>query len=263
MKKLIITILATLLILSLVGCAGTNETADPEFSACDTDTSADTSDNEKDSNIPEFNYTGDLYKYDHTYNDYEGGYILVEDLPWEGYPTELPLIGGYMDLSLGGGSISPDDHSLFIFTRGGDDAEIANWYRQQLESADWVVTDFEVSEQYGSTRFNFSNDNWYGDFVVQSEDSALGGYDGCMPRSESDFEKTAVIVDVMLKKQICCYNSLINNESNEPGDSNANSSAPIDNETQVAASADNTESEKKLYNTTEADVQPEQASAPE
>lgn len=58
MKKLIITILATLLILSLVGCAGTNETADPEFSASDTDTSADTSDNEKDSNIPEFNYTG-------------------------------------------------------------------------------------------------------------------------------------------------------------------------------------------------------------
>ena len=96
--------------------------------------------------------------------------------------------------------MSPDNHSLFIFTRGSDDAEIANWYRQQLESADWVVTDFEVSEQYGSTRFNFSNDNWYGDFVVQSEDSALGGYDGCMPRSESDFEKTAVIVDVMLKK---------------------------------------------------------------
>jgi uncharacterized lipoprotein NlpE involved in copper resistance len=183
MKKLIITILATLLILSLVGCAGTNETADPEFSASDTDTSADTSDNEKDSNIPEFNYTGDLYKYDHTYNDYEGGYILVEDLPWEDYPTELPLIGGYMDLSLGGGSMSPDNHS----------------YRQQLESADWVVTDFEVSEQYGSTRFNFSNNNWYGDFMVESEDAALGGYDGSMPRSESDFEKTAVKVNVYAK----------------------------------------------------------------
>jgi uncharacterized phage-like protein YoqJ len=104
-----------------------------------------------------------------------------------------------MDLSLGGGSMSPDNHSLFIFTRGSDDAEIANWYRQQLESADWVVTDFEVSEQYGSTRFNFSNNNWYGDFMVESEDAALGGYDGSMPRSESDFEKTAVKVNVYAK----------------------------------------------------------------
>ena len=67
----------------------------------------------------------------------------------------------------------------------------------------------------------------------------------------------------MLRIRYNGYNRLINNESNEPGDSNANSSAPIDNETQVVASADNTESEKKLYNTTEADVQPEQASAPE
>jgi hypothetical protein len=43
MKKLIITILATLLILSLVGCAGTNETADPEVGISNPDASADTS----------------------------------------------------------------------------------------------------------------------------------------------------------------------------------------------------------------------------
>jgi len=42
MKKLTITILATLLILSLVGCAGTNE-VDPDVSASDTDISADAS----------------------------------------------------------------------------------------------------------------------------------------------------------------------------------------------------------------------------
>lgn len=50
MKKLTIIILATLLILSLVGCAGANETADLDVSTNDTDTRVDssTSDTDKD-----------------------------------------------------------------------------------------------------------------------------------------------------------------------------------------------------------------------
>jgi len=198
MKRLTITVLALFLTLSLAGCAGGTEGTDVAVSPA---TSAESSHDGTDADTPDFHYTKDLYSYDHKLNDYQGGYQLVEGLPWEGYPADLPLIGGYMDLSLGGGPsvFSSDSHSLFVFTRGGDDGEIANWYRQQLESAGWEVTDFETSEQYGSTMFKFSNDNWYGDFLVQSEESALGGYDGAMPRDESDFEKTAVIVDVNKK----------------------------------------------------------------
>lgn len=113
----------------------------------------------------------------------------------------MPLIGGYMDLSLGGSGPSEYSNSQYwlVFTRGGDDGEIANWYRQRLESAGWKVTEFEISEQYGSSRFNFSNDNWYGEFTIESEEALLEGYDGSMPRSESNFEKTAVIVRVTPK----------------------------------------------------------------
>ncbi|MCR3923462.1 MAG: hypothetical protein NUK65_13275 [Firmicutes bacterium] len=98
-----------------------------------------------------------------------------------------------MDMALGGGGPDEfsDSHRILIFTSGGDDSEIANWFRQEAEAAGWEVTDFETSEQYGSTRFRVSNDDWYGDFVVECKEAALEGYDGSMDRSESVFDEAA------------------------------------------------------------------------
>ena len=185
MKYFVIVMLAVSLILSFGGCSGSGKTENS-----DTTTTANT---EKTGEIPDFHYTKSLYVWDSTLNDYQGGYKLIEGLPWESYPEELPLIGGYIDFGLGSGW-GFGSHLLLVFTKGGDDAQIANWYSQQLLAAGWVVTDFETSEEYGSTRFNLANDNWYGDFLIQSAEAAIGGYDGGMARSESDFEKTAVMV---------------------------------------------------------------------
>lgn len=188
MKIIVITFFVILFVLSFTGCAGSGVT----------DTSIPTSNSEQQNDVPEFHYSGDLYIWDSVYNDYQGGYVLVEGFPWDEYPEELPLVGGYIDFGMGGGMMF-GNHVLHVFTAGGDDAEIANWYRQQLELAGWEVTDFEVSEQYGSTNFKLSNDVWYGDFRVESEDASLGGYDGAMPRDESNFEKVAVTISVYAK----------------------------------------------------------------
>ena len=195
MKKGTVTILSLILVLCLAGCAG--PAAEPERDKPDT-TAALTEQTEPGTGTPDFHYTKSLYNWDYSSNNFEGAYLLVEGVPWDGYPPDLPLIGGYMDLGLGGGKTG-DRQYMLVFTRGGDDGEIANWYRQRLEDAGWDVTDFEISEQYGSTRFKFSNNEWNGDFLAESEEAALGGYDGAMSRSESDFEKAAVVVSINSK----------------------------------------------------------------
>lgn len=62
MKKSTIIILATLLILSLVGCAGANETADPDISTSDTGTDKDgVNDNVPGTNVPVYPNAQQVY----------------------------------------------------------------------------------------------------------------------------------------------------------------------------------------------------------
>lgn len=202
MKKLLVILMAFMLLLSTFGCSNADEENDPNPTPNTEEPSgSDETPDGDEVETPEFHYTKELYLWDSKLNDYQGGYSLIEGAPWEGYPEGLPIVGGYMDLSLGGGGPSEYSSSqyLVIFTQGGDDIEIADWYFEQLENNGWEVTNYENSEEYGSSRIDFANDDYYGDFKVESEESALGGYDGSMARSESDFEKTAVTITIYPK----------------------------------------------------------------